>query len=339
MANDTKIVVLGGTGLLGSHLLFELTKTQSVFASFRNQQKTQSVLEVFKHYDANMAEAQFRKIHWVFADVLDIDTLRDVIQDATQVYHCSALVSFHRIDFYKCIAINRGGTANVVNVCLENPDVKLCYVSSTAAIGQNKEGKTTEKDTWKAGNLNSGYSVSKFGAEKEVWRGIEEGLNAVIINPCVILGAGDWRQGSLSLFKSAQKGLRFYPSGSNATVDARDVSRAMVFLMNGKISAKRFLCTGENTSFQTLFSTLSVSMGKTPPKFRSPRKLALWVGYVFETFNLMRGRRSGLTIENAQSAYKNISYDSGVLKSLLDFEFYTLEESIKNGLAGRLKEW
>jgi len=339
MANEMKTVVLGGTGLLGSHLLFDLTKTQKVVATFRNEKKTQLVLAVFKHYDFENAETQFRKIEWVQADVLDIESLREVLHNATQVYHCSALVSFHRIDFYKCIAINRGGTENVVNVCLEIPSVKLCYVSSTAAIGQNKSGKTTEKDVWKAGNLNSGYSVSKFGAEKEVWRGIEEGLNAVIINPCVILGAGDWGQGSLSIFKTAQKGLRFYPSGSNATVDARDVSKSMVFLMNSDLRSKRFLCTGENASFKVLFSKLSLAMGKTPPKLKSPRQLALWVGYLLETFNLMRGNREGLTIETAQSAYKNISYDSSVLRKLLNFEFYSLDETIRNGLSGRLKEW
>ena len=188
-----------------------------------------------------------------------------------------------------------------------------------------------------ASDKNSGYSVSKFGAEKEVWRGMEEGLDAVIINPCTIIGAGPWGEGSMELFSVAEKGLLFYPSGSNATVDARDVAKSMVFLMASGLKHERFLCTGTNKDFKGLFTAIAEAMGKRGPRFYAPKHLVIPVSYLLETFALLRKKRRGMTIESAQAAYSKRAYDSSKLTSLINAPFYSLEDSIKNCIEGRIK--
>lgn len=337
MHNQSDTLVIGGTGLVGSHLLWELAQRGPVVASGRTGKNRERVRQLFLLYDPKTGGDVFKRIEWITLDILNIDQLALSLNGMRKVYHCAALVSFHRIDFYRCIQINREGTANVVNACLDVPDVRLCYVSSTAAVGQNPGGEITEDCLWKSSDMNSGYSVAKFGAEKEVWRGIEEGLNAVIINPCTVIGAGQWEEGSMEMFNVAKKGLLFYPSGANATVDARDVAKSMVFLMDSDIRNERFLCTGTNKDFRGLFSTIAKVMGKKGPWIYAPKWLAIPVSYLLETSALLLKKRKGMTIESARAAYATRVYNSDKLKSLLNASFYPLEESIQHAIKNRLK--
>jgi len=334
---SNKPVVLGGTGLVGSHLLYLLAQRGPVTATARSLKNHAAVEKVFQYYNAESGALWYRNIEWVNLDILDVDGIQEVVANAQEVYHCVALVSFHRIDFYRCIEFNRQGTANVVNACLQVPGLKLCYVSSTAALGKNPGGMIDETCLWKATDKNSGYSVSKFGAEKEVWRGIEEGLNAVIINPCTVIGAGKWEEGSMELFGVAQKGMPFYPSGANAIVDARDVAASMFFLMKNPYSAEKFLCTGSNQDFKTLFTLISQKMGKRGPKIYVPYWIALPISYAMETWSLLRKKRQGMTIESTRAAYSTRIYNPAKLKNLVPQPFCTLEESIDNALKGKIK--
>lgn len=336
MQNKPDTLVIGGTGLVGSHVLWLLAQQGPVMASGRTEKNRSRVRSLFLHYDSVRGAEFYKNISWIDLDILDVDALQIAVKSMKKVFHCAALVSFHRIDFYRCITLNRDGTANVVNACLSVPGLRLCYVSSTAAVGINPNGEITETCLWKSSDKNSGYSVSKFGAEKEVWRGIEEGLNAVIINPCTVIGPGNWTEGSMEMFRVAEGGLLFYPSGSNATVDARDVAKSMVFLMDSEIRNERFLCTGTNKDFRGLFTEIAHRMGKKGPRIFAPKWLAIPVSYLLETISLLRKRRQGMTIESAQAAYSTRVYNSDKLKSLMKHPFFTLEESIINAIQGRM---
>lgn len=328
------ILITGATGLLGSHLLIELTQYHSkIRASYRNEEKIHQVERLFQFYFKSQSNDFFAKIEWLKCDLLNLSQLEELFFGVEFVYHCSGKVSFYKSDFNACFRENRDVTANIVNFCLQYNVKKLCYVSSTAAIGNNPKGLTTESDKWENGKTISGYSVSKFSAEKEVWRGIEEGLNAVIINPCVILGPGDWNETSLTIFKTAEKGISFYPSGRNAIVDARDVSKSMRLLMESYISSERFLCTGVNSSFKELFSKLCIKFGKNPPSIAVPRWLTIIVAFISELVSRITGTKSGISIETAYSAYKLIEYDNSKIKKAIEIEFHTLEETIDNAIA------
>ncbi|MBU2018295.1 MAG: NAD-dependent epimerase/dehydratase family protein [Bacteroidetes bacterium] len=332
------IIVTGGTGLLGSHLLCELVKKHSkIIAGYQTESKIQDVQKLFQYYFKKEGEQYFSKVEWRKIDILDLLDLEDLIQEGDEVYHCAALVSFHRADFYKLMKINREGTANLVNTCLDKNASKLCYVSSTAAIGGGKEGSVDETNKWKKSKFTSAYSISKFSAEKEVWRGISEGLNAVIVNPCVILGAGRWEEGSLAIFKHLQNGAMFYPPGANATVDARDVAEIMVTLMEREMYNERYLCIGSNQSFKELFQTISTKLKVKIPRRQVPIFLLKTIGFIGSVFTYLTGKKLPMSKDTAHSAIGRTSYENKKLVEALDFEFRNFETTIKNAIDGRIQ--
>lgn len=331
------IFVTGATGLLGSHLLVELSlKHDLIKAQYRSELKIKQTQELFKHYLKDNWSHHFNKIVWSEGDILDLPYLQTAMKDVTQVYHCAALVSFDPKDFNKLQKVNREGTANVVNIALSIPNIKLCHVSSTAALG-GEENEIDETTTWKKTPKTTGYSISKYGAEKEVWRGIEEGLQAVIVNPCVILGAGNWNDSSLTIFRTIKKGTPFYPTGSNATVDARDVSSIMTSLMESEIHSEKYLCIGSNQSFKDLIQTIAKKLNVRSPKKPINR---IWMEIIrtFLSFiHLFLPSRSSITKETLNSLYGNKQYDNSKVKNELSYQFRSLEDTISNAISGQIK--
>lgn len=329
------IFVTGGTGILGSHLLVELVKKEGhIRCSFRNEERIRIVEHVFRFYFKEEWRSNFDRIEWVQGDILDISFLEEHIEEGADVYHCAALVSFDEKRFGSLIKINREGTANVVNVCLDKNIRKLCYVSSTAALGDNDD-PVTENTKWKKTPETSAYSVSKYSAEKEVWRGIEEGLNAVIVNPCVILGPGDWNESSLTILKNAERGLSYYPPGSNATIDARDVAEIMVKLMESDIAGEQFLCIGSNQSFKHLLTVIADKLGVKKPTKMLSRSMASAVRLMMGIAYIFSSKSPSITRDSIASMYAEREYSNTKVRDRLNFEFRTLPETIQNAIDGR----
>jgi len=332
------ILVTGGTGLLGSHLLIDLiNKSLLVRAIYRNKSKCDLVRRLFLYYDPVNGQKKFDTIQWINCDVLDVVTLSEAMEGCEYVYHCAAIVSFNKNDFYKMMKINREGTANVVNTCLDLGIKKLCYVSSTAAIGTGENDSiVTEKTKWKQSPTTSGYSISKYSAEKEVWRGVEEGLDVVIVNPCVIIGAGDWNESSLTMFKTVDKGLQFYTTGANAFVDARDVVSIMTQLMEREIKNQRFLCIGENSTFKNLFDHIAQKLNKKEASILVRPWLIGLTWRVMWLISKVTGKQSPITKETARSAFGTTVYDASKIKKALNFKFRSIEEMVDNAVNGRM---
>ena len=332
------IFVTGGTGILGAHLLYKLTQSDTpIRAIYRSQNRIAQTKSVFKYYGSENWEDHWAKIEWIQGDILDISSLLDQIEGSKIVYHCAALVSFHRRDFTRLMKINREGTENIVNACLAKNIEKLCYVSSTAAIGGGDKTLIDETTKWKKSPTTSAYSVSKYCAEREVWRGIEEGLNAVIVNPSVIFGAGNWNESSLTIFKTALRGISYYPTGSNATVDARDVVEIMVQLVESNTNAERYLCVGSNQSFKTLMTAIANQMGTRAPSKKVSKPLATLVRRILGFIHSVLGTRSSITKETVDSLYATKIYDTTKVTKKLDFQFRPLSEQVRNAISGRIE--
>ncbi|MEJ6588479.1 MAG: NAD-dependent epimerase/dehydratase family protein [Crocinitomicaceae bacterium] len=330
------VFVTGSSGLVGSHLLYALSeKGIKIRAMYRERESIKNVEKLFEFYNLQKKKnLSLDLIEWVQGDILDVNTLDMAMKEVHTVFHCAALVSFLKSDFHKCMKINRMGTANVVNSCLQNNIKKLCYVSSTAALG-NSNNPITEETNWQAGAEVSGYSVSKHSAEKEVFRGIAEGLNASIVNPCLILGPGDWAKSSLTLFRAAKKGLPFYTTGTNAVVDARDVADFLLLLADSEENGEKYLLIGENISFRNLFSFIAPRLKARPPKYKLSAFLAKPIAYFLESILHLFRIKSPFSIESVQSAYKQLSYDNNKAIRRFDYTFYTMEESVLNAIEGR----
>ncbi len=331
-------IVTGGTGLLGSHLLFELSQSElPIKAMYRKKSRIDLVKAVFQYYDPDNGDSKFQKIQWVKGDILDIPFLEDFIEEGSTVYHCAALVSFNRKDFNELLAMNKTGTENIVNICLSQNAKKLCYASSTAAVVGDNTIQVNEKLQWKKTPETSCYSISKYAAEREVWRGMEEGLDAVIVNPCVILGAGDWNESSLTIFKTVSKGRSFYPPGSNATVDARDVATIMVELVKKDISNERFLCIGSNQSFKELITEIADQLNVRKPSKVISRWQANLVRALLSFASLFTGKRPAMTKETVTSLFSDKQYNNQKIVQTLDYSFYSLNEQVENAVRGQIQ--
>jgi len=328
-------LVTGATGLLGSHVLIELTKrNQRVRAAYRSTHKIEAVKQLFAFYHQENAAQKWELVEWVKADLLDLDELKSIVKGSSTIYHCAALVSFFKADFEACIQQNRYVTANLVDLAIKYNVQHFCHVSSTAAIG-GKAPLINEKTKWQEGAQHSGYGISKLMAEKEVWRGIEEGLRAVIVNPCVILGPAAPGSPSLQMLDTAKQGLRFYTSGANAVVDARDVAWAMVELVSQDVHAERFLVVGPQQTFRDLFSAFAKKLGKRPPNIKAPKTLTLFFAAFHELWCHLSGKRAGLTIETARSSHEVLHYDRNKIEKQLSFPYTPLDAIISNMLAGQ----
>lgn len=324
------VLVTGGTGLLGSHLLYELAKKDvSVRAIYRDKNRISRVKKLFDYYSCG-APHRFDSIEWVQADVLDLVSLEDALQGIQMVYHCAAMVSYNKKEFKKVIHVNRVGTSNMVNMSIKAGVEKFGYVSSTAAIGGIENVLVTEETKWELTDDTTGYSISKYNAEREVWRGSEEGMDVIIINPSIIFGAGDFNESSLAIFKTVDNGLKFYSTGGNSYVDARDVSTCLVSLMESSIKNERFLCVGHNLSFKTSIEIIASELGIKRPRFCPPKWLAVFFGRLNEIISSLTRSTPVVTTESARTAYSTMIYSNQKIKDALNIEFLPFEQTVKN---------
>ncbi len=328
------ILVTGGTGLVGSHLLFDLlSKGEKVRALKRNSSNVEMVRTTFAYY-SDKADELFDKIEWFDGDMLDPFSLEDALIGIEDVYHCAALVSFKKDDHKNMQDINVEGTRNIVNACLETDIRKFCMVSSIAALGSPEEGEDTvnEKTAWSPEEKRSGYSISKFNSELEVWRGIEEGLKAVIVNPSIILGPGQWDKGSSQLFTTVAKGLQYYTKGITGYVDVRDVSRSMLALMESNIENERYILNGADCSYEFIFKAIAKQLGIAGPQKYANRKLTEigWrMAYLQKIFLF---KQPSLTKETARAAHNVKYFSNQKIKEALDFDFIPIGKSIRDTL-------
>ncbi len=325
------ILVTGSTGIVGTRLLFDLIKSGNrVRALKRQDSDTDFVKRVFLFYDSKTGVEFYEKINWCDGDITDIDSLEKAFNGIDTCYHTAALVSYDPRDEKALIEINAGGTEKVVNVALEMGVKKICHISSVAALGRAEADKLTSEDNhWNRDQNSSSYGLSKFMAEREVWRGTAEGLPAIVVNPSIILGPSKPNQSSGMLMSVLRKGISFYPKGMAGYVDVRDVSSACIALMNSEITNKRYVLNGENLSYKNLLSTAANIFGNKPPKYKlKPWMLSIaWIGA--NVWGKLSGSRPKVTRETSKSASSISVFDNSKIREALDFQFISVEESLE----------
>lgn len=327
------ILVTGGTGLVGSHLLYRLvSENKTIRAIYRRKHKLEKVKHVFSYF-SDKAEELYKKIEWVEADLTDIPKLEDAFKNITYVYHCAAFVSFEPDKYRTLRRINIGGTANIINLSIHHRVKKLVYVSSVAAIGHTANPKDLIKETtpWNPEEDNSVYAITKYGAELEVWRGSQEGLSVIIVNPGVIIGGGYWRGGSSgSLFTRVFRGNKYYTSGSTGYVDVFDVANPMIQLMESPIENERFILVSENLSFRSYNDRIAEHL-KVPKAKKRVKHWQLRIGWRLDWLNhKLFGKRRKLTKQLTKTINTITKYDNHKVKHALNYKFKPVEDSIRD---------
>jgi len=325
------ILVTGGTGFIGSHLLYHLVDSgKRVKALKRPSSSTKLTEKIFSYYSTD-AVSKLKMIEWVDGDLKDYYSLTDALSDVDYVYHTAAVVSFHASDKNEILQSNIGGTANLVNACLEMKVNKLLFISSIGALGRaNAEGTVDEETHFQTSNKNSFYSTTKYEAEKEVWRGISEGLDAVIVNPAIVVGPGNWDRGSSQVFQIMWNGLKFYSTGMNGFIDVNDVAKAMIILMAGDFSGERYILSTENISYKQFFEWMAEALDLPLPKYKAGTFLSSLGWRVLKIKGWLTGERSGITKETAITANQVYKYTNEKLLKETNIQFIPVKQSIEN---------
>lgn len=314
---NTMILVTGATGFLGAELIHQLTAQNfKVRAIKRANSKIPTLLK-----DNQLVE-------WCIADINEPEDLADAFENITQVYHCAAFISFDPKDKNKLLKVNIEGTSNIVNLCTEF-NARLVHVSSIAALGNAKPGEEiTEKHFWEYDSKVHSYAISKYEGEMEVWRGIAEGLDAVIVNPAVIIGKNSGFEGSGAIFKLVKDGLKFYTDGATGIVDVEDVAKCMILLMQSEITAERYTLTAENLHYKDFFATIAQGFGiKAPSVEAKPWMLGIaW--RAAKVASWFTQKAPALTKDAARSSFNLSYYSNAKIKSAINVNFKPLKQSI-----------
>ena len=286
------VLVTGGSGFLGSYIIKQLVeKGYTVRAIYRAHQPGSYTGPWW------IAKEIREKVEWVEGDVLDVVSLEDAMEGVDSIIHSAAVVSFSKKERARMYQVNVEGTANVVNLALEKNVRRLIHISSVAALGRTTGGgHVDEEKKWEDSKANTHYAKSKYKAELHVWRGISEGLEAVILNPSTILGYGDWNSGSSAIFQNIFKEFNWYSSGINGFVDVEDVARAAILFLENTISEQRFIVNGDTWSFKKLQDTIAGCFGKKRPT-KEASAFLMGLAWRVEKIKALRAKRlAGLAL-------------------------------------------
>jgi dihydroflavonol-4-reductase len=324
------ILVTGGTGLVGAHLLYHLLKNdEKVRAIYRSKEKIKAVEKVFSYYTEDTS--LIAKIAWFKADITDIPAMIPAFVGVEKVYHCAAFISFNPKDYKEMRKVNIHGTAIIVNLSIDAKIKKLCFVGSIAAVGDSLNGDLiTEENEWNKELDNSGYSITKFGAEMEVWRASQEDVEVVIVNPGVILGSGFWIAGSGKLFSQVKNGFKYYTEGITGFVGVKDVVKAMVLLMNSDVKNERFILVSENKTYKEVFFLIADAFGVKRPS----KKIKSWQTNMFWRISsilaVFTKKTPLLSKYSAKSAHEVSKYSSEKIKEKINFQFEEVQTVVKD---------
>jgi len=314
------VFVTGGTGFVGAYVIRDLLSQGFRVTALRRKNV------VPRFVDA----ALMQRVNWVEGDIMDTVLLEEMAKEADAVVHSAAVVSYNSADRHRLFSTNIEGTANVVNAAIEAGVGRFVHVSSVAAIGKANDGSmVTETNKWPGDKNQTNYGISKHHSEMEVWRGIAEGLNAVIVNPSLILGYGDWNTSSCAIFRTVYNNFGWYTNGVTGFVDVEDVSKAIVLLLRSDIRGERFIVNADNWNYRDLLNTMATAFGKKPPSKEVTRGLGALAWRLESARSFVTGKKKLMTRETVQAALSTNRYDNTrLLNALPGFRYTDLRETI-----------
>ncbi len=331
------ILITGATGLIGSHAaLYLANRALSVRATYRSESSLKKTLALFKAYDK---ENLFNEIEWIKTDITDVPALEPAFIDITEVWHCAGLISFSRSDEEKMRKVNIEGTANMVNLSIDFGVAKFCFISSIAALGDVKIASEIidEQMEWNPEKHHSDYAISKYGAEMEVWRGQQEGLKTLIVNPGVVLGPGFWNQGSGEIFLAIESDLPFFTTGSTGFVAVTDLVEVMYLLMKDELFGERFAVISENLTYKDLANYIADEMKvKRPTIHAKPWMTELsWItDYILCSIT---GKKRKFYKETSRSVHLEEQYSNKKVVEALGYEFIPIKSYVEEAISIQAK--
>lgn len=329
MKRPKSILITGATGFLGSHLAIALIERGYELTAIHRKDNVPEHLQ-------NIG------IHWVKAELFDLYKLNELLADKETIVHAAGMVSYSDRAMPKLKKVNVEATADLVNLALENEVENFVHISTIAALNGNKEGKPIcEEDFGKDFKELTYYGQSKMLGEKEVWRGAAEGLNAVVVNPSVIIGACDWSNSSPRLFKQIYRGWDYYTEGSTGYVGVEDVVAMTLDLFEGQHFNQRYILSADNLNFKDFFTMMAKHLNKKAPSKRASKTQAKWLARLDNVRHRISGSKPLLTKQLLKSLFNHTAYDNSLVRKTLGREFESIDSAIERSakvfLANRAK--
>ena len=324
------ILVTGGTGFVGTYLLYELLKgNSSIKSTYRKEKNKELTEEFFKLKDLNHPKL-FNKIIWVKMDLTEMSSLDELYSGINIIYHCAAFVSLAKRHKNLLMETNVEGTSNIINYAIKHKIKKILFISSIASIGaKDYDSIINEDHSWNHKINHTDYALSKYKSELEVWRGSQEGVPAVIINPGFIIGSHFWNRSSSSIFKRIYNGLKFYPTGKISLVSVEDVVIASIKLMNSKIQNERFILVSENMNYKEFLDLISKNLGKSLTKYPLKKPL-LYIIYFFDIIlSFLRIKKRFMSKALISTFNNNQEFNGNKIKKFISFKYEKIDKKVK----------
>ena len=308
--------VTGGTGFLGFNLIEQLLAGGwQVVALHRPT--------------SNLRNLREKDIQLVEGSITEPDSLIDIFPEKVDaVFHVAGNTNYWSRRDHTQVRDNVEGTQNRVAAALKRQAKRFIHTSSTAAYGHHQQ-RINEETRSNAINSPLNYNRTKYLAEMEIRKGIEKGLDAVIINPTNIIGPYDYHNYSQIFTLIDRQKLPGVPQATQTFCHVKEVAKAHITAFYRGQKGENYILGGVEVDYLTLVKEIGDILGKHVPNRTTPGwilkmfgRMSLWGSYI-------TGKEPDLTPEkvilitsqilcNSQKAEKDLNYHSLPLRMMLD---------------------
>ena len=316
------VLVTGGTGFIGSNLAASLVQHGCN-------------VRILRRSGSDLRALGSLSVEHALGDVRDKESLKSAMKGCDTVFHTAAIISYWKEERPLMFDVNIGGTRNVVESCIELGIQKLVHTSSIAAVGFPENGTTAdETNTFNWERYDVGYRISKFEAEKEIRRGVERGLNAVMVNPSVVIGERDIHFHGGQLIRDIyRKKIFYYIAGGMNIVYVGDVVRGQILAAEHGRTGERYILGGENLTHKEIISTIAEVVGGIKPLFQMPPACVRLVATVSEGIANGLGRRPWVTRELFAGSHLNYHFSCRKAEAELGYTRTPFREAVERTFA------
>lgn len=309
-------LVTGATGFLGSHLVTALLARGVRVRAFARP--------AWRNAGGAPGPAEP-----AFGDIRDAEAIAGAAEGCDTVFHTAAIVSFRSSGRGEQMEVNVGGTRAVVGACLRAGVRRLVHVSSVAAVGRRSDGGLADESTefnWPPALT---YRNSKHLGEREVLEGVSRGLDAVIVNPSVIIGPGDRNVHGGQLVRDAARGRLFaYTRGGINLVGVEDVVDGVLRAADRGVAGRRYILGGVNLTHREAFRFVTGITGGRGPVVCIPRWGVLAAARAAELAGTLTGSEPLITPDLVAGAGSCQWFSTARARGELGYRPLSLEKSI-----------
>lgn len=316
------IAVTGATGHIGNVLVRKL---------LANDEKVKVIVPEFEDFKP----LEGLKVEIENGDVRNIDSMINAFKGAEIVYHLAGIVTILSGNDDIIYHVNVEGTKNVVEACLKNNVKRLVYVSSVHALKEPAHDRVIDETCGYHAECAMGiYDKTKTLASLEVLKGIDKGLDAVLVCPSGVIGPYDYRISQMGhLIINFMKGdFKAYIDGAYDFVDVRDVAEGMILACKNGKSGESYILSGEQISVQELLLELEKITGTKAPSLKAPLWLVKGLSRIFPLYYKFTGKKPLFTSYSIDVLNSNSKISSSKAQNELNYLPRPIKESIRDSV-------